>query len=96
MNLIGKSFTAGTSVTSVAGPYLESGSVAAVTCWDPADAGYVMNILATKILEGKKDEIQTGADLGVKGFENITVDGKYINGAGWIVITKDNMSEYDF
>jgi len=96
MSLIGKVFTAGTSVTSVAGPYLESGSVAAVTCWDPADAGYVMNVLATKILEGKKAEIVTGVDLGVTGFENITVNGKYINGEGWIVITKDNMGDYDF
>lgn len=93
---IGSVFTVGTSVTSVAAPYLDSGAVEAVTCWDPADAGYAMNILAKMILEGKRDEIKTGADLGINGFESITVSGKYINGAGWIVIKKDNMMDYDF
>ena len=97
MGLTGKVFAAGTSVTSVAAPYLESGSVTTATCWDPADAGYAMNVLAKMILDGRRDEIQTGLDLGVTGFENITVtDGKYINGEGWIAITKDNMTEYNF
>ena len=93
---IGSVFTVGTSVTSVAAPYLESGAVEAVTCWDPADAGYAMNVLAKMILEGKRDEIKTGLNLGLKGFENLQVDGQYINGSGWIVITKDNMMDYDF
>lgn len=93
---IGECFAVGTSVTSVAEPYLASDAVAAVTCWDPADAGYAMNVLAQMILEGRRDEIKTGLNLGLPGFENITVDGKQINGRGWIVITKDNMREYDF
>ncbi len=97
MGLTGKVFAAGTSVTSVAAPYLESGSVATATCWDPADAGYAMNVLAKMILDGKRDEIRTGLDLGVPGFESISVtDGKYINGEGWIAITRDNMSDYNF
>lgn len=93
---IGSVFTVGTSVTSVAEPYLNSGAVAAVTCWDPADAGYAMNILAKMILEGKKDEIKSGANLGIAGFESITANGKYLNGSGWIVITKENMKDYNF
>ena len=94
---IGEVFAVGTSVVSVAGPYLESGAVTAATGWDPAAAGYAMNVLAKMILDGRRDEIQTGLDLGVEGFDNITVtDDKYINGQGWIVITKDNMDEYDF
>lgn len=97
MGLTGKVFAVGTSVTSVAGPYLESGSVSAATCWDPAEAGYAMNALAKMVLDGKRDEIVTGLNLGIPGFENLTVaDGKYVNGQGWIVITKDNMSEYQF
>jgi simple sugar transport system substrate-binding protein len=92
----GAVFTVGTSVTSVAGPYLESGSVAAVTCWDPADAGYAMNVLAKMVLEGNRDQIVNGADLGINGFNSITVNGKYVNGSGWIVITKDNMTDYNF
>ena len=94
---IGQVFAVGTSVTSVAGPYLESGAVTAGTCWDPAAAGYAMNVVAKMILDGNRDQIVTGADLGVEGFDNINVvDDKYINGQGWIVITKDNMSEYNF
>lgn len=93
---IGKAFAVGTSVTSMAAPFLETGSVSAVTCWDPADAGYAMNMLAKMILDGKGDEIKTGLNLGLTGFENLTVDGKLINGQGWIVITKDNMADYDF
>lgn len=97
MGLTGSVFAVGTSVTSVAAPYLESGSVTTATCWDPADAGYAMNVLAKMILDGRRDEIQTGLDLGVPGFDSITVtDGKYINGEGWIAITKDNMTEYNF
>ena len=97
MGKIGQVFAVGTTVTSVAAPYLETGAVTAGTCWDPAEAGYVMNVLAKKVLDGERDTIVTGADLGVTGFDSITVvDGKYINGQGWIVITKDNMDQYDF
>lgn len=96
LGLIGKSFAVGTSVTSCAEAQLTDGSCAAVTCWDPADAGYAMNVLAQMILEGKEAEIVTGLDLGIEGFDNLTVDGNQINGQGWIVITKDNMSEYQF
>ena len=56
-----------------------------------------MNVLAKMVLDGKRGEIVSGLNLGVPGFENITVNnGKYVNGQGWIVITKDNMSEYNF
>ena len=96
MGMIGKCFAVGTSVVSCAEAQLTDGSCAAVTCWDPADAGYAMNVLAQMVLEGKKDDIKTGLDLGIKGFENLTVDGNKINGQGWIVITKENMSEYNF
>ena len=45
----------------------------------------------------KRDAIKTVLHLGVPGFESISVtDGKYINGEGWIAITKDNMSDYNF
>ncbi|MDR1651620.1 MAG: autoinducer 2 ABC transporter substrate-binding protein [Synergistaceae bacterium] len=96
LGLIGRSFSVGTSVTSVAAPYLDDGSTTAVTCWDPAEAGYAMNVLAVMVLDGRRDEIKSGLNLGVTGFENINADGKLINGQGWIVITKDNMAEYDF
>jgi len=96
LGLLGKCVAVGTSVTSCCEEQLADESMTAALCWDPATAGYAMNVLAQMVLEGNEDEIAEGYDLGVEGYESLTVDGKYLNGAGWIVITKDNMSEYDF
>jgi len=96
LGLLGKCVAVGTSVTSCCAEQLIDGSMTAALCWDPATAGYAMNVLAQMVLEGNGDEIVDGYDLGVEGYESLTVDGKYLNGAGWIVITKDNMDEYDF
>lgn len=96
LGLLGKAVAVGTSVTSCCAEQLADESMTAALCWDPATAGYAMNVLAQMVLEGREDEIAEGYDLGVEGYESLTVDGKYLNGAGWIVITKDNMSEYDF
>lgn len=96
LNKMGQVYTVGTSVTSVAGPYLAADSVSAITCWDPADAGYAMNVLAKMILDGERDKIVEGLDLGIEGYTDLHVDGNQINGEGWIVITKENMADYDF
>ena len=96
LGLIGKVYSVGTSVTSCAADQLAEGSTQAVLCWDPAIAGYAMNELAVMVLEGRNDDITTGLDLGLKGFESITANGKYLNGDGWIVINKENMYDYDF
>jgi len=96
LGLIGKVFSVGTSVTSCAADQLAEGSTQAVLCWDPAEAGYAMNVLAKMVLDGDKDKIVEGYNLGVPGFESLHVDGKYLNGNGWIVITKENMADYNF
>ena len=96
LGLVGKSVAVGTSVTSCCADQLSDGSMAAALCWDPATAGYAMNQLAEMVLEGRESEITTGLDLGLEGYESLTVNGKYINGEGWIVINKDNMGDYNF
>jgi simple sugar transport system substrate-binding protein len=97
MGLTGKVRVVGTSVPSISGQYLKSGAMDMIGFWDPGDAGYVMNKLAVMILDGKKDEIKDGADLGVKGYEKVkVVDGKYLYGAAWVGVTKENTDEYDF
>ena len=96
LGLTGKCVSVGTSVTSCCADQLTDGSMGAALCWDPADAGYVMNKLAQMILEGRESEIVTGLDLGLEGYNSLTVNGKYLNGAGWIVINKDNMIDYNF
>jgi len=96
MGKLGSVFAVGTSVPSVAAPYLESGSNPCVLCWDPALAGEAMLELAMLILEGNGDQIVTGLDLGVEGYENLTVESNMCSGNGWLVITKDNMDQYQF
>lgn len=85
----------GTSVPNDARAGLESGAIDTVTFWDPADAGYAMNALAQAELDG--EEITDGMDLGVAGYENITLDGKVVYGdEAWIAVTEDNVDDYDF
>lgn len=92
--LQGKVVVVGTGLVSVTGQYLESGAVQLISFWDPADAGYAMNKLAVMVLE--KQEIKAGMDIGVKGYNNIIMDGKVLYGAAWVDVTKENMSEYNF
>jgi simple sugar transport system substrate-binding protein len=89
----------GTSITSYAGELLQTGAVDLAMAWDPADAGYACNVVLLKLVQG--EEIVEGMDLGVPGFESITIEtgvngAPVIYGSAWIKITAENMSEYDF
>lgn len=85
----------GTSTAKDARAGLESGAIDLIAFWDPADAAYAMNVLATKLLDG--EEINDGMDLGVPGYEKISLDGKVIYGdEAWITVTLDNVDEYEF
>lgn len=79
--------------------YLESGAVDGIAFWDPKDAGYVMNILANKVLNG--EEVKTGDDLGVPGYTNVTVtegpgEGIIVRGQAWVDVDASNWSDYPF
>ncbi|UHD44257.1 substrate-binding domain-containing protein [Aureimonas altamirensis] len=81
------------------GPYLETGAVDGIAFWDPKDAGYVMNILAAKVLAG--EEITDGMDLGVPGYDKVSVtdgpgEGVIVRGQAWVDVTKDNYKDYPF
>jgi simple sugar transport system substrate-binding protein len=92
--LAGKIAVVGTSIVSYAGDLLKSGAITQISTWDPADHGYVGNKVAQLVLAGKK--VTTGTDLGVPGYNNVTVTGKTIYGSGWVDITKSNMDQYNF
>ncbi len=94
LGLIGKVFTCGTGMPQTNKELLNSGAVSALTLWDPADAGYAMCKLATMVLNG--EQIGEGADLGLKGYDNLTEDGKVLTGQAWITITKDNVDTFNF
>lgn len=85
----------GTSVPNDARQGIDSGAIDLISFWDPADAGYAMNALASLVLEGT--EIEEGMDLGVPGYGSITIDGKVVYGDNaWITVTAENVDEYDF
>ncbi len=95
-----KLFFSGTGLVSVAGEYLKGGDIQYIQFWDPAVAGYAMNILAVMALQKKNGEIKAGLDLGLPGYTKLItpVAGRpnLLYGAGWVGVTKDNMSKYNF
>ncbi|WP_102958013.1 autoinducer 2 ABC transporter substrate-binding protein [Mangrovicella endophytica] len=81
------------------GPYLESGAVDGISFWDPKDAGYVMNRVADMVLKG--EEIKDGMDLGVAGYEKVSVkkgpgEGSILVGQAWVDVDKSNYGKYPF
>jgi simple sugar transport system substrate-binding protein len=85
----------GTSLASVSGQYIKSGSVRMISFWDPALAGYAMNKIAVMMLEGQK--ITAGTNLGLPGYESLVQSKDKPNlffGSAWIDITKDNLDQY--
>lgn len=87
----------GASLVSACKTYLESGALKMISFWDPADAGYAMNVAAVKILDGEK--IQQGTDLRANGYTNLKADPTTPNlffGRGWNDATKANISNYAF
>ncbi len=96
--LKGKLFFSGTGLVSVAGQYLKDGDIDYIQFWDPAIAGYAMNVLAVMALA--KKPIKAGLNIGLKGYNDLKAnDPKRANvlfGAGWVGVTKANMGEYNF
>lgn len=104
--LLGKVTVVGTSMPSISSKFMESGSMKAMACWDPAAAGEAMNVLAATILNGNKDTIKVGADIGVTGYNSIQLNPnrsdaenpeKYLQCDAMILITSaEQMADYPF
>lgn len=84
----------GTSLPSVSGQYLETGAIDMISFWDPADAGYAMNLLALKTLRG--ESVSNGDDLGVRGYRDVLVRDSIVYGQAWVDVTRENVGDYDF
>ncbi|MCQ8783102.1 autoinducer 2 ABC transporter substrate-binding protein [Mangrovibrevibacter kandeliae] len=91
--LSGKVKIVGTSLPSIAGPYLGT-EIDMISFWDPAKAGYAQDVLAVKAL--KKEPVKAGDDLGVEGYNDVKVDGKVVYGQAWVDVTEENADKYDF
>ena len=99
MGLAGKVHIVGTSLVSVSGKYVRDGVIDMISFWDPAAAGYAMNELALKILNGQT--VEAGMALTVPGYESLTMGGKNNNtlyGQAWIDVDKSNVDDpqYNF
>jgi simple sugar transport system substrate-binding protein len=84
----------GTSLPSISGQYMETGAVDGIGFWDPKIAGIAMNVVAMMVMNG--DEISDGMDLGLEGYEDVTLEGKVITGNAFVDVDASNMGEYDF
>lgn len=91
LGLQGKIAIAGTSLVSVCSKYIQNGTIEVGSFWDPALAGKAMIKLAIKVLDG--ETVESGLDLGIEGYDNLTLDGKVLSGQAWIDITKDNVND---
>lgn len=89
--LSGKIKIVGTSLVSVSGKYIKSGTIDMISFWDPADAGYAMNVLATKLLNGEK--VTDNMDLGLKGYESMSLKDKVLTGKAWVDVDKSNVDD---
>ena len=92
--MAGDTCVMGTSLPSIASQYLETGAVDMISFWDPALAGYAMNKLAVMLING--EPVTDGMNLGVEGYEKLSLDGKVLYGQAWVDVTKENMAEYPF
>nr|WP_245418037.1 substrate-binding domain-containing protein [Cohaesibacter celericrescens] len=97
--LAGKICLVGTGLPNPSAAYLDSGAITAIGFWDPQKAGMAMNSVAKTLLAGGK--IVDGMDLGVEGYEKVTVtkgagDGLLVVGNGMVLADKDTYKEYLF
>lgn len=94
LGLTGKVFAISVALPSETRDYLKEGVLKAVGLWDPAKSAQVMLNLAMDKYNGK--EIKDGMDLGIEGYNKVTINGTLVQGNAWIAITKDNVDKFTF
>jgi simple sugar transport system substrate-binding protein len=97
--LSGKVCLVGTGLPNPSADLLESGAITAIGFWDPQKAGMAMNTIAKLLLE--KKELTDGMDLGVPGYEKVTVKqgagkGLLVVGNGMVLADKATYKDFLF
>ncbi|AOG12665.1 MULTISPECIES: substrate-binding domain-containing protein [unclassified Agrobacterium] len=97
--LSGKVCLVGTGLPNPSADLLESGAITAIGFWDPQKAGMAMNTIAKLLLE--KKELTDGMDLGVPGYEKVTVkqgagQGLLVVGNGMVLADKATYKDFLF
>lgn len=89
----------GTSIASYAGDLIATGDIDLAMAWDPKLAGKAMCEVLLRHIRG--ETIETGDDLGIPGYENVTVAPnaqglRIITGSAWIKMDAETMADYPF
>jgi simple sugar transport system substrate-binding protein len=97
--LAGKVCLVGTGLPNPSAKLLESGAITAIGFWDPKDAGIAMNKAAMLLLA--KKPLTNGINLGVKGYEKVTVtkgpgQGLLLVGNAMVIADKATYKNYLF
>ena len=79
---------------SMSAEYIENGSMQYGIGWRPYDTGYALMTAGMLLVEGKS--IENGTDLGITGYDNMTVIDHLAFGDASIEFTQDNIADYDF
>jgi len=90
LGLSGKVKVIGTSLVSVSGKYVESGTISSIGFWDPALAGQAMIEIAIAALEGKAAD---GLALSVDGYEKLKLVDKVFYASAWIDVDINNVKD---
>lgn len=97
--LQGKVCLVGTGLPNPSAKLLDSGAITAIGFWDPKYAGIAMNNVAKLLLE--KKPLTDGMNLGVKGYEKVSVKkgpgvGVLMVGNAMVIADKSNYKDYLF
>jgi len=97
--LAGKVCVVGTGLATPSAKLIESGAITAIGFWDPKDAGLAMNKTAKLLLD--KKPLTNGMNLGVKGYEKVSVTkgpgaGYLIVGNAMVIADKSTYKNYLF
>ncbi|MDO4343333.1 MAG: substrate-binding domain-containing protein [Eubacteriales bacterium] len=97
--LIDKEMSGEIKVVSLAQPsmsaeYLKNGSMQFGQGWRPYDTGYALMAAGLKLAKG--ETIENGTDLGITGYDNLTLQGHLAFGDASIEFTAENIDDYDY
>ena len=96
LGLSGKVAIVGTSICSVSGEYLKSGTLETFSLWDSGFLGQAMIMLAEKALSEGDAFDPNNLSLPLTGYEKLVLKDKIFYANARVDITKDNMDLYNY
>lgn len=94
MGLTGQMFATSCALPGETRDFLKAGVLEGVGLWDPAISAQAMLNLAIAMYNGETPA--TGMDLGVEGYNDVTIDGTLVIGDGQLAITAENVDNFSF